>query len=74
MESSYSISSGFYEQSYNAVFKDLLLSQRILRYELGHWIPTVMNTKDLDIQTQLNDKLIQYDLEIRDGKRTFQLR
>jgi hypothetical protein len=74
MESSYSISSGFYEQSYNAVFKDLLLSQRILRYELGNWIPTVMNTKDLEIQTQLNDKLIQYDLEIRDGKRTFQLR
>ena len=74
LESSYVASSGFYEESYNAVFKDLLLSPRILRYDLGRWIPVVLTTRDLEIQTELNDKLIQYDFEFRDGKRTKELR
>lgn len=74
MRKTYTVATGFYDESYNPVFLNLLNSPRVLRYSLGNWIPVVMNTNQIDVKTVLNDKLVEYEFEIQDGKYEMQLR
>lgn len=74
LRKTYNVATGFYDESYNEVFLTLLNSPRVLRFSLGNWIPVVMNTNRLDVKTVLNDKLVEYEFEIQDGKYAMQLR
>lgn len=74
MRKNYVVASGYYDEIYNEVFLTLFNSPRVLRYSLGQWIPVVINTSQLDVKTVLNDKLVEYEFEIQDGKYEMQLR
>lgn len=61
--SKFNINSGFIDESNNETFKQLLLSESIWLLENDSFIPLNIESKSLEYQTQLNDKLIKYNLE-----------
>jgi len=58
------VNSGFYLESYNEVFKELLLSNKAWVYYTGKTLPVQIKTSDMEFKTSLNDSLIQYSLEL----------
>ena len=60
---SVTLNSGFYPESYNKIFKEIVLSNKVwIDYE-GNLLPVNLKSKELAFKTRLNDKLINYQLE-----------
>jgi len=60
---SFTLSSGYYKESYNQFFKELIQSDYIwLTNNNGEYKPIVIDTKTIQLKTQINDKLISYDI------------
>ena len=58
------INSGFYPESYNEVFKQLFLSEKVwIKYE-NDTFPVTITSKGTKFKTQLTDKLIEYTVEL----------
>ena len=58
-----SLNSGFYPETHNEVFKEIVLSEKIwIDYE-GNILPINLKSKKLAFKTSLNDKLINYKLD-----------
>lgn len=58
-----SLNTGFYVESHNEIFRQLVLSEKIwIDYE-GNILPINLKSKELSFKTSLNDKLINYKLE-----------
>ena len=61
---SLSINSGYYPEENNEVFSQLLLSQECwIEYE-NKTLPITIKTSNINYKTHLNDKLIEYAMEI----------
>jgi len=58
------INSGFYPESYNEVFKQLLLSEKVWILVDSVTYPVKITSKSLKFKTQLNEKLIEYALDL----------
>ena len=54
--------SGFVPEETNETFKQLFLSERVWVYN-GSFVPINISSKELSYKTQLNEKLIQYEVE-----------
>lgn len=53
----------FIPESYNALFKELMLSEQIYLEENNEFLPVNITKKSFNYKTVLNDKLIQYNFE-----------
>ena len=61
---SLTLSSGFYPEEYNEVFKQLFLSEDVwINYE-NNTLPINISSSDMNFKTRLNDSLIEYNIEI----------
>ena len=61
---SLTLSSGFYPEEYNEVFKQLLLSEDVwINYE-NNTLPVNISSSDMNFKTRLNDSLIEYNIEV----------
>ncbi len=59
-----SLNSGFVDEQFNEVFRQLLLSEKVWLGINGRTLPVNIITGSLDFKTQLNDKLINYSIEL----------
>jgi len=64
---SITLSSGFLSESYNEVFKQLMLSEKVWitnRTNTSEQVlPINIKTSDITYKTSLNDKLVEYTIE-----------
>ena len=58
------LNTGFYPESYNEVFRQLNLSENIWITKDNKVLPVSLKTSDIAFKTQLNDRLINYTMEI----------
>lgn len=63
---SISVNTGWVSEDWNETLKELMLSERILVNDL----PCKLKTQNIDFNTHLNDKLINYKLEFEDAYET----
>lgn len=66
-QESISLSSGFLNESYNEVFKQMLLSEKVWITNVNNGVEQVLpinvKTSDITYKTSLNDKLVEYTIE-----------
>ena len=62
------LSSGFLSESYNEVFKQLMLSEKVWitnRTDTSEQVlPINIKTSDITYKTSLNDKLVEYTIAV----------
>ena len=63
----FTLNTNYMIEAYNAVMEDILLSEYVWIYFDSNWHPVVVTTSSLTKKTSLNDKLIQYTLEVEDA-------
>tara|TARA_R100001510_G_C7651772_1_gene209533 strand:+ start:573 stop:1517 length:945 start_codon:yes stop_codon:yes gene_type:complete len=63
----FTLNTNYMIEAYNAVMEDILLSEHVWIYFDSNWHPVVVTTSSLTKKTSLNDKLIQYTLEVEDA-------
>ena len=61
---SLSMNSGFYPESYNEVFRQLLLSEEVWITYDEKVLPVSVSTGGIEYKTSVNDKLINYAIEV----------
>ena len=59
-----SLSSGFYPESYNEVFKQLFLSEKVWINYKDQTLPINIKSKNMAFKTSLNDSLIDYKIDV----------
>ena len=68
---SMTLSSGFLSESYNEVFKQLMLSEKVWITNLTDTeeqvLPINIKTSDITYKTSLNDKLVEYTIEFENS-------
>ena len=57
------VNSGFVSEAMNETFKQLLLSERVWKYESGVFTPLNISSSSLEYKTRANDRLINYEVE-----------
>ena len=57
------VNSGFVSEAINETFKQLLLSERVWKYESGVFTPLNVSSSSLEYKTRANDRLINYEVE-----------
>lgn len=62
-KSKLSVNSGFVDESMNEIFKQLLLSERVWKFENNIYTPLNIASKSFEYKTQRNDRLINYNIE-----------
>lgn len=61
---SLSLNTGFYPEEYNEVFRQFTLSERVwIEYD-NKTLPVTVKSSDFSFQTKLNDKLINYTIDV----------
>ncbi len=63
----FTLNTNYMIEAYNAVMEDILLSEYVWIYFDSKWHPVVVVTSSLTKKTNVNDKLIQYTLEVEDA-------
>tara|TARA_R100000315_G_C5233876_1_gene144946 strand:- start:2595 stop:3539 length:945 start_codon:yes stop_codon:yes gene_type:complete len=63
----FTLNTNYMIEAYNAVMEDILLSEYVWIYFSSQWHPVVVITSSLTKKTSVNDKLIQYTLEVEDA-------
>lgn len=58
------LNSGYYPETYNDVFKQMLLSESVWIEVDGDTLPIIVSSSSLAFKTQLNDKLINYTIDV----------
>ena len=61
---SVSLNTGYISEQYNSVIKELLLSELVWAEKDGNILPVNLKSESLTFKTRLNDKLINYTLDI----------
>jgi predicted secreted protein len=62
----FTLNTDYLAEAYNIVIEDILLSEYVWIYFSSKWHPVTVTTSALQKKTSLNDKLIQYTLEVED--------
>lgn len=60
---SITINSGFYPESFNEVFREIMLSEDVWIYYNEENLPVNIKNSDIKFKTRLDDKLIEYKLD-----------
>ena len=61
---SLTLNTGFYPEEYNEVFKQMMLSERVwIEYD-NKTLPVKIKSNDFSFRTRLNDKLINYTIQV----------
>lgn len=60
---SITINSGFYPESFNDVFREIMLSEDVWVYYNENNLPVNISNSDIRFKTRLDDKLIEYKLD-----------
>jgi hypothetical protein len=60
----YTINTGWVDESYGETIQELLLSERIIWNDSNQALPVKINTKNINKQKNINNKTINYQLEI----------
>ena len=63
----FTLNTDYLAEAYNAVIEDIMLSEYVWIYFDSKWHPVTVATSTLLKKTSLNDKLIQYTLEVEDA-------
>tara|TARA_R100000329_G_scaffold88103_1_gene74098 strand:+ start:4465 stop:5394 length:930 start_codon:yes stop_codon:yes gene_type:complete len=63
----FTLNTDYIAEAYNAVIEDIMLSEYVWIYYDSKWHPVTVTTSALQKKTSLNDKLIQYTLEVEDA-------
>ena len=63
----FTLNTNYLVEAYNAVIEDIMLSEYVWIYVSSKWHPVTVVTSSLLKKTSLNDKLIQYTLEVEDA-------
>ena len=58
------INTGFIPESFNENLKQLMLSEKVWIYLDGNKLPITIKDSDMQFKTVLNEKLINYEMEI----------
>jgi hypothetical protein len=61
--SKFKINSGFVDETMNATFKQLFLSERVWQVTGTNYIPLKLGSKSLEYKTRLKERLINYEIE-----------
>lgn len=59
----FKVNSGFVSEYLNQTFKELLLSQRVWKYEGGIFTPLNVSSKSIEYKTRQKDRLINYEID-----------
>lgn len=59
----FNVNSGFVSEESNEIFKQMLLSERIWKYENEVLIPLNIASSSLEFKTRANDRLINYNIQ-----------
>lgn len=62
-KSKFKVNSGFVAEEMNETFKQLLLSERVWKYENGIFTPLNVGTTSIEYKTRANDRLLNYEVE-----------
>ena len=57
------VNSGFVSEDLNQTFTELLLSQRVWKYENSIFVPVNVSSKSIEYKTRQKDRLINYEIE-----------
>tara|TARA_R110000803_G_C11966845_1_gene319350 strand:- start:100 stop:1596 length:1497 start_codon:yes stop_codon:yes gene_type:complete len=57
------LNSGFYPESYNEVFRQMMLSQDVWLQISDRVLPVNISDSNIDFKTSINDKLIEYSIK-----------
>ncbi len=57
------LNSGFYPESYNEVFRQMMLSQDVWLQISDEVLPVNISDSNIDFKTSINDKLIEYSIK-----------
>jgi hypothetical protein len=60
----YVINTGWVDESYGETMQELLLSERVIWQDGTNRIPVKVNTKSINKQKNINNKTINYSIEI----------
>ena len=63
----FTLNTDYLAEAYNAVIEDILLSEYVWIYYDSKWHPVTVATSTLLKKTSVNDKLIQYTIEVEDA-------
>jgi hypothetical protein len=63
----FTLNTNYMIEAYNAVMEDILLSEYVWIYFDSNWHPVVVVTSSFTKKTSVNDRLIQYTLEVEDA-------
>lgn len=58
------VTTGFVSENYNDVIKELSLSRKVWINYNGNTLPVNVKTETIDFKTSLNDKLVEYSMEL----------
>ena len=63
----FTLNTDYLAEAYNAVIEDIMLSEYVWIYFNSKWHPVTVSTSTLLKKTSVNDKLIQYTIEVEDA-------
>ena len=58
------LNTDYIDECYNEVIQDIMLSEYVWIYFNSVWRPSTISTNSLTFKTSVNDKLIQYTLDL----------
>jgi hypothetical protein len=62
---SISLNSGYMSETENALYEQMLLSDKVYFYESGNLNPVNVENNSLEFKTRLNDRLVQYNIDFK---------
>jgi len=60
---SLSLNSGYIKETENAIYREMMLSDKIFLYENAVLIPLNIKSKSLEFKNRVNDKLVKYSID-----------
>lgn len=63
----YTLNTGYVDESYNPYMQELMLSEQVWMHIDGVVVPIIVGTSDVTYKTSLNDKLVDYTIEVREA-------
>lgn len=64
---SFTLNTDYLAEAYNDVIQDIMLSEYVWIYFESRWHPVTVTTSSLQKKTSLNDRLIQYTMQVQDA-------
>jgi len=63
----YILNTGYVDESYNPYMQELMLSEQVWMHIDGIVVPITVNSSDVSFKTSLNDKLVNYTVEVQEA-------